>query len=47
MQYKIIDGLNGSVLVQTTDDGIESFIPSDPANSDYQQYLKWVEENND
>jgi hypothetical protein len=23
-----------------------AFIPPDPANSDYQQYLKWLEENN-
>jgi hypothetical protein len=43
MQYKIIDGLNGTVLVQITDDGIESFVPSDPANSDYQAYLKSLE----
>jgi hypothetical protein len=28
------------------DDGTVAFIPTDPANSDYQAYLKYLEENN-
>ena len=46
MQYKIIDGLNGTTLIQITDDEIESFVPKNPNNSDYQKYLKWTEEQN-
>lgn len=30
--------------IQRTDDG--AVIPFDPANTDYQQYLKWVAEGN-
>lgn len=30
---------NGTVIVRTNDDGTESWIPADPANSDYQAYL--------
>lgn len=34
--YKIID----KNTVQSTTDG--AFIPFDPANVDYQEYLKWI-----
>jgi len=34
---------SGDTIVRLTDN---AFIPPDPANTDYQQYLKWLEEGN-
>jgi hypothetical protein len=36
--YEIRQGLNGDILVKI-EDGIESFVPMDESNSDYQCYL--------
>jgi hypothetical protein len=33
------------VIVKTNDDGSVTSIPNDPNNSDYQAYLKYLEEN--
>ena len=46
MTYKLIkDSLTGEVLfVQRSDNAI---IPFDPANIDYQAYLKWLSEGNE
>ena len=43
--YKLIKNLTGdvNVVLRITDN---AFIPFDPANTDYQQYLKWVEAGN-
>jgi hypothetical protein len=45
--YKQFNDLNGNLyetaVIRTTD---KSFIPFDPANTDYQTYLKWVAEGN-
>jgi hypothetical protein len=45
--YKLIkplfDGQAVSCVVRTTDG---AFIPFDPDNTDYQAYLKWLEEGN-
>ena len=44
--YKLIKTLNEippQVVIRTTDG---SYIPFDPVNSDYQEYLKWLDEGN-
>ena len=35
-----------TVIKRTDEDGSVWWIPMDEANSDYQEYLRWVEENN-
>ena len=43
-QYKNLEGVIGdNVIIRLSDN---AFIPFDPANTDYQAYLKWVEEGN-
>jgi hypothetical protein len=34
---------NSEIIKRTNEDGSESWIPKDPANSDYQEYLKSLE----
>jgi len=41
--YKLLE-INGDKLVQRTEDC--ACIPFDPANTDYQEYLKWLAEGN-
>jgi hypothetical protein len=43
MMYQLAQTLNGQMVVRVTDN---AWIPADPANSDYQQYLAWVAEGN-
>ena len=44
MTYEIITPEFGSEHIKRTNsDGTTSFIPIDPANSDYQEYLKSLE----
>jgi hypothetical protein len=45
--YKVINSPEGVTLnlVQRLSDN--AFIPFDPANTDYQEYLKWVAEGNE
>jgi hypothetical protein len=45
--YKSANTLNGQVancVIRLSDN---AFIPFDPANTDYQEYLKWVAEDNE
>jgi hypothetical protein len=44
--YKLKTNIDGNLLdvVQRLSDN--AFIPFDPANTDYQEYLKWVAEGN-
>jgi hypothetical protein len=37
---------NANVMVKATIDGDAVWIPIDPANTDYQEYLAWVAEGN-
>ena len=44
--YKQFIGANGQLsngIIRIADD---AYIPADPANTDYQAYLKWLEEGN-
>ena len=43
--YKLMNLFNGSQVVIRTTDG--ACIPFDPDNTDYQAYLKWIEEGNE
>lgn len=45
MIYEEVTTDNGNLYVKRTGtDGVVSFIPIDPANSDYQAYLKSLDE---
>ena len=44
MTYKLVNDNEGKLISVARSDGW--FIPLDPANTDYQAYLKWLEEGN-
>ena len=51
MYQKLIDHITKKELncIKKIDENVadkNSFIPFDPANRDYQEYLKWLEEGN-
>ena len=41
--YKLLNAITGEYVIRLSDDAV---IPFDPANTDYQEYLKWVAEGN-
>jgi hypothetical protein len=42
--YEVFETDFGNKVIKRTDaNGQETWIPSDPANSDYQRYLRWLE----
>ena len=43
MKYKLA---NENLVRRFDENGAVSFIPFDPANTDYQAYLKWLAEGN-
>jgi len=43
-QCKNLDGSTNQLAIICTNDN--TFIPFDPANTDYQNYLKWLAEGN-
>ena len=48
MNYQLVEcSMTQDVIaVCKTLDGKQFFIPTDPANTDYQEYLEWVAEGN-
>ena len=38
---------SNNCVLKYNDNGSVASIPFDPANTDYQQYLKWLEEGNE
>jgi len=45
--YEEVTTSNGNNYIKrTNDNGSESWIPTDPANADYQAYLAWLENPN-
>jgi hypothetical protein len=42
--YEVVKDENNSVIKCTREDGSIVWIPMDEANSDYQRYLRWLED---
>lgn len=46
MTYKLVRQMNGELAESVNRLSDNAFIPFDPANRDYQEYLEWVAEGN-
>jgi hypothetical protein len=44
--YNVVTSPMGNTSIQYEENGVSYSIPTDTANSDYKQYLKWLEEQN-
>jgi len=44
MNYKLFNSVHGLNVIRSYD---SAYIPFDPANTDYQAYLKWLSEGNE
>lgn len=44
--YKLVKTNRGDGVNKLNEDGSVTSIPFDPANTDYQEYLKWLAEGN-
>jgi len=42
-EYMIKETPFGNTVIEYEENGVRYSIPSDPANSDYQRYLAWLE----
>jgi hypothetical protein len=43
---KNTDDRGNTTIIRTDENGLIWFIPTDPSNSDYQEYLAWLEDPN-
>ena len=44
-QYTEYETSSGQTyIIRIDNEGVQSSIPNDPANSDYQRYLRWLED---
>lgn len=46
ISYRVENIEDSVFIVRENENGTFSWIPSDPNNSDYKEYLKWLEGNN-
>jgi hypothetical protein len=46
MKYELVENQEGSILKRTDSEGKVWWIPTDPANSDYQAYLASISDSN-
>jgi hypothetical protein len=42
-KYEVITQNTDTIIKRTDENDVVSWVPTDPANSDYQRYLKWLE----